>query len=126
MRHAASLSTEQSAGNDSGSDADTGGALTLECRDNPFASFMRKIERLIDLDPQEAFRLARAALLDKIFDDHLEEKLRLKLSKLIDSLHKNEQKPDIGGPFAKSVLNLSAAQPVFQPPVFAPAQALTR
>ena len=126
MRHAAALSTEQTTKNDSATDADAGGALTLEMRDNPFASLMRQIERLIDLDPKEAFRMAQIALLDKIFDGDLEEKLRLKLDQLIDLVHKQEEKPDISGPFAKSALNLTTAQTVFQSPNLMPAPAFTR
>ena len=126
MRHADPMTAAQTAGNDSATDADEGGALPLEMRDNPFASLMRHIERLIDLDPKEAFRLAQIALLDKIFEGDLEEKLRLKLDQLIDLVHKQEEKPDLSGPFTKSALHLTATQPVFQPPAFMPAPALTR
>ena len=126
MQNANPAVTVQAAGNDSCSSADDRGALTLEMRDNPFASFMRKLERLIDLDPKEAFRMAQTALTDRFFEGDLEERLRLKLDHLIDLVHKQEQKPDISGPFARSALHLVVPAPVSQPFAVVPMRAFSR
>lgn len=123
MRQADPLSRHQEAGNDSGSEADTGGVLSLEYRDTPFASFMRKIERLIDLDPSEALRMAQTAVTEKIFDEDMIDRIKLKLDQLIDLVHKEEEKPDISGPFTKSALAIKGTSLTSAP--FAPAPSPT-
>ncbi len=80
------------AGNTSDTDtaADTG-ILSLEMRDNPFASLMRRIDRLLDTgqreDMLEAFELTRAAILDGVFEGKQELELNEKLSSIIELVH---------------------------------------
>lgn len=127
MRQADPLSSVQ-AGNDSASDADRAqsGAFTLEYRDNPFASFMRKIERMLDTDPAEALRMAQSTLADRIFEGKMAEKLLAKVDQIIDMVHKEEEKPDISGTFTKSVLHIIARPELLPVPEPVPALALNR
>lgn len=126
MRHAASLFREQAAGNDSATEADTGGVLMLEMRDNPHASLMRQLERLIDRDPEDALRMAQTALADWGFEGRMEERLKKKISQIIDLVHNDPEKPGISGPFAKSVLHIVSPQTPLAAPVFVPAPAFGR
>lgn len=76
---------------DTDSAADNTGILSLEMRDNPFASLMRRIERLMDTglheDRRDALALTRAALLDGMFENRQgEERLRETLGRIIDLL----------------------------------------
>lgn len=47
---------------DTQSDADSMDVLTFEYEDNPFTSFIKKLETLMETDPQEALRLIRLRL----------------------------------------------------------------
>ena len=97
----------EAADTDTGSEAETGGLLTLEYRDNPFASLIRRIDRLAETDPAGAFELARTALLEKTFRGRAEERLEDKLREIAVLM-----KPDTGGvprlgrAFVTSVLHL--------------------
>lgn len=124
-RNADPLSSVQGAGNDSTAGAETNGVLTLEMRDNPFASLMRKLDRLLDLDPAGAFHLARVALAERLFDGKMEEKLRLRMAEIVETIWKNGPEAGLGSAFMKSALHLVAdATPM--PTVFtSPALAFT-
>jgi hypothetical protein len=116
MHHADPLSSVQEAGKDSTAGAETNGILTHEMRDNPFASLMRKLDRLLDLDPAGAFQLARVALAERIFDGKMEEKLRLRMVEIVDTLHKN------GTSLEEALIRKTPlALPVPSIPAFAPA-----
>ena len=99
--------TGAGAANSTKTDIETIGDLTLEMTDNPFSSLLRKIENLMDsdllADKMEAFRLARNAVLDCIFDEKQTEKLMGKLDLIIDEIH---TKRALGGAFTKSALHI--------------------
>ncbi len=101
---------------DSGSDSETEtlDSLTLEYRDNPFASFIRKLEQLIEIDPREALYMAGNALLGRTFSKSLQmEKLNLKMTEILDHMREEKEPapiiaPDLQSPFARSLLNMAA------------------
>lgn len=53
---------------DTASDADDAGHFTLEYQSNPFASFIKEIEYLIENDPAQALRLMQFAVMEGLFD----------------------------------------------------------
>ena len=73
---------ENQSKNQSDSAADGIDSLTLEFKDNPFASFIRELESLIERDPKEAFRLLQMVVSDKLFDKKQQMEL---LSEKLDS-----------------------------------------
>ncbi|MCB9990402.1 MAG: hypothetical protein H6867_03350 [Rhodospirillales bacterium] len=91
---------------------ETGGLLTLEMHDNPFASLMRRIEKMIDSgleqDRRDAFDLARTALREKIFEGRQAVKLEEKLAQIIDIMQADR---DLGRVFTKSVLDVKTPAP---------------
>lgn len=78
----------QESSSESDSSADGIGHFTLEYHDNPFTSFVRKLEQLIESDPQEAYRLLQMAVSDKLFSKKRQmEILSEKLDAVLDVLH---------------------------------------
>jgi hypothetical protein len=90
-------------------------------RDTPFASLMRKLDRLLDLDPEGALQLALVALAERIFDGKMEEKIRLCMAEIVDTICKNVPNASLSGTFMKSALHLvpgtTPLTPVFTTPV---------
>lgn len=110
--HGARDSASLGAVSDSQSDAGAkGGVLTLEFRDNPFASFMRRLERLIDQDPVAALKMARLALLDKVFGKAVEDRLRHKMDAIIERLAQAQPAgtPMLLGAFTRAGFSLAPA-----------------
>lgn len=103
------------------SETEAGGvdSLTLEFRDNPLESFMRRIDRLVDIDPAEAFRMARHALQDKTFGPAAETRLSARMTELATVLHRERE---LGAAFALSVAGVTA-RPASVPVPAAPAPA---
>jgi hypothetical protein len=65
MRHAAAPAARE---HDSSQSEIAGrGHFTLEFRDTPFESFVRRLERLIDADPAEALRCLKTTLSGRVF-----------------------------------------------------------
>lgn len=97
--------------------ADGMDSLTLEMRDNPLESFMRKIEKLIDLDPAEAFRMASHALTEKVFGAAAAARLTAKVTELAELLQRDRQ---LGLAFTKSALGLEPVKAEASPAIAAP------
>lgn len=107
---------------ESDTEAEGIGDLTLEMTDNPFDSLMRKIDKLLDAgleaDLVQAFHLARAAILDGVFDDRFEQKLSDKLEQIIETIHAERE---LSNAFTKSVLDIQPVQQYAAPiPSYAP------
>jgi len=114
--HGSDFLTDQDAAarSDSASDADQMGALTHEFRDNPFASFLRKIEKLIERDPEQALNLLKTTLNDKVFSTKFEQdKLTAKLDEAYEqsrnfgwTAHNNPAVPMVSAAFTRGALAL--------------------
>lgn len=121
---------------DTQSDADSMDVLTFEYEDNPFTSFIKKLETLMETDPQEALRLIRLAIADEVFERKSQLK---KLSETLDEateLCQQEREPEHGiagvrhdgarpqKDFFKAVFDLPSSRPELRPeerPAFTPA-----
>jgi len=88
---------------DTGSESDSKaqGILSLEMRDDPFRSLIRRIDRLSDTGLREdmllALELTRTALFEGIFEDKQEQKLTERLAALVELL-RVERGPQPGFP----------------------------
>lgn len=106
---------------DTQSDAEGMDVLTFEYEDNPFTSFMKKLETLMETDPQEALRLIRLAIADEVFERKSQlKKLSETLDEALDlSLQERERddvlsrfQPEQGRPqkdFFKAAYHMPAA-----------------
>jgi hypothetical protein len=99
-----------------GSQTDIGerGHFTLEFRDNPFESFVRRLEKLIDADPAEALRSLKTTLSGKVFSAprelaRLGDKLDETLQKLRDMKLQGPDAALAGPAFATALPALAAA-----------------
>lgn len=121
---------------DTQSDADSMDVLTFEYEDNPFTSFMKQLETLMETDPQEALRLVKLAIADDVFERKAQiKKLTEVLDEAIDLVQQErdsdygfsgalENRPCPQKDFFKTVRNLPAAVPeqeTASPPAPAPA-----
>lgn len=78
---------------DTNSDADQIDHLTCEYQDNPFASFIKQLELLTKTDPQEALRVLKLAITDRIFNQKAQmETLSEKLDNVIELVQEEREK----------------------------------
>ena len=137
MRHAAAAFAEQDHSSQTG--INERGTLTLEFRDNPFESLVRKVNQLLDRDPKEALRLLKTTLINKLFTAPRElERLGDKLDETLLKLQEMKQQgpdADLTGPaftgapaltsaFARQAFGLPA--PENKPAAPAPAPAFSQ
>jgi hypothetical protein len=96
-------------------DADSIDNLSLEYHDNPFTSFLRKLETLIEENPEEAYLLLQMVLSDKLFDSDKEfNVLGKKLDQIIETLQiekTTEHSLTLRNSFMKSVYGLIRPDP---------------
>jgi hypothetical protein len=118
MRHALPPSLRQ--GRDSDSQADGVDAFTLEFRDNPFASLLRRVDKLMDTDPREALRLLKSTIAERAYTGKREiSELKTRLDNTLERL-RDEWKPEDNGlgraapnlnnAFSRGALGLAPAQ----------------
>lgn len=67
-------------------------SLTLEFSDNPLASFLRHLDRLIEIDPAEAYRQTQQILSEKVFGNTPDSRLLSKFDEIIEKMA--ETQPD--------------------------------
>jgi hypothetical protein len=100
---------EQSGAGTSGGSKNDDSSLTLEFRDNPFASFMRKVRDMIQTNPKEAIRMIENVREARLFNKaHEKESIKNALNRAVTAIeHESPQeRQGLVATFFRSVLDL--------------------